>query len=62
MEGESKPKEVPETRAESAPAFSAPVPAKSTAEGSADTAKPKRKSVEDPWGEEWFPADRRKRY
>jgi hypothetical protein len=59
MEDDREPKEVP-TRAEPAPA-SAPTPAKSASEGSPGMApKPKRKSVDDPWGEEWFPADRRK--
>jgi hypothetical protein len=58
MADEMKAQEVPETRAE--PARHSPSPAAVKAGEPGDAAKkPKSKSVDDPWGEEWFPADRR---
>jgi hypothetical protein len=59
MEDGRKPKEMPVQRAEPAPASSTPPAA--LPPGSPGTPTPKPKNDNDPWGEEWFPAHRRKR-
>ena len=61
MDGDVKAQGVPKP-AESGPASSALAAGQAASEGTAEPRpKPKAKSVDDPWGEEWFPAHRRKK-